>query len=85
MASTAPTPTPPALAEQILSALHAQANPENVAGMARFGIASENTLGVSVRVLRVMAKDARKALGRDKPAWHELAQQLWRTGVHEAG
>ena len=38
--------TPALLAEQILNELRAQANPDNVAGMARYGIASEKTLGV---------------------------------------
>ena len=78
------TPTPVKLAEQILSELRAQSNPENVAGMTRFGISAENTLGVSVPVMRALAKDARRALGKTKPAWHELATLLWATGVHEA-
>ncbi len=52
------------------------ANPKNVAGMARFGISSEGTLGVSIPVLRKMAKET----GRD----HELAGELWKTGIHEA-
>jgi len=78
------TPTPDALAEQILSDLRARANPDNVEGMARFGISSENTLGVSVPVMRAMARDARKTLGRDKLAWNRLAELLWETGVHDA-
>ena len=52
------------------------ANPENVKGMARFGINPENTLGISVADLRKMAGE----LGRD----HRLAEDLWRTGIHEA-
>lgn len=76
-------PSPASLAEQIVRDLRAQANPDNVAGMARFGIRAENTLGVSVPVMRAMARDARKTLGRDKVAWHELAGLLWATGVHE--
>lgn len=77
------TATPALLAEQIVADLRAQANAENVAGMARFRISAENTLGVSVPVMRAMARDARKALGRDKPACHELATLLWATDVHE--
>lgn len=76
-------PTPALLAEQIVAELHAQANADNVAGMARFGITAGNALGVSVPVMRAMAKDARKALGRDKPAWHELAALLWESDIHE--
>ena len=79
-----PETTPALLAEQIVAQLRAQANPDNVAGMARFGISATNTLGVSVPVMRAMAKDARKALGRDKPAYHELARLLWATAIHDA-
>lgn len=56
--------------------LTSQANPENVAGMARFGISANNTLGVSIPVLRALAKK----IGRD----HDLAGQLWASGIHEA-
>ena len=44
--------------------------------MARFGINPENTFGVSIPVLRKLAKE----IGRS----HELAQQLWNSGFHEA-
>jgi len=44
--------------------------------MARFGIASKNTLGISVPALKKLAR----AIGRD----HALAQQLWESGIHEA-
>jgi 3-methyladenine DNA glycosylase AlkD len=62
--------------EAVLAKLRSLANPENVAGMARFGISSEGTLGISVPVLRKLAKE----IGRD----HALAQELWASGVHEA-
>ena len=52
------------------------ANPTNVAGMARFGINLKNTLGVSVRDLRKIAKE----VGHD----HDTAQRLWHSGIHEA-
>ena len=52
------------------------ANPTNVAGMARFGINPKNTLGVSVRDLRKIAKE----VGHD----HDAAQRLWHSGIHEA-
>ncbi len=51
-------------------------NPENVKGMARYGISSENTLGVSIPALRKIAKETGKN--------HELAQKLWKSGIHEA-
>jgi len=44
--------------------------------MARFGINPANTLGISIPVLRKMAKD----IGRN----HRLAQDLWASEVHEA-
>ncbi len=44
--------------------------------MARYGLYSKNTLGVSVANIRVLAK----RLGRD----HDLALALWETGVYEA-
>jgi len=62
--------------EDILERLRSLANPEAVAGMARFGINPENTLGVSIPVLRKMARE----IGRN----HAVAQELWSSGVHEA-
>ena len=62
--------------EEILERLKSLANPEAVAGMARYGINPQNTLGVSIPVLRKMARE----IGRN----HGLAQELWSTGVHEA-
>ena len=62
--------------EQILKQLRSLANPKNVAGMARYGINTENTYGVSIYTLRPMAKE----IGTD----HTLAQQLWSSGIHEA-
>ncbi len=44
--------------------------------MARFGINPEGTLGVSIPVIRGIAKRHRKN--------HELALKLWRTKIHEA-
>jgi 3-methyladenine DNA glycosylase AlkD len=44
--------------------------------MARFGISSTNTLGISIPTLRKMARE----IGTN----HDLAQQLWDSGIHEA-
>jgi 3-methyladenine DNA glycosylase AlkD len=60
----------------ILSKLKSHSDPKNVEGMARFGINSKNTLGVSIPILRKMGKE----IGKD----HLLAQQLWKSGIHEA-
>lgn len=62
--------------DEIIKKLKSLSNPKNVEGMARFGINTENTLGISIYTLRPMAKE----LGKD----HELAQQLWKSGIHEA-
>lgn len=63
-------------AAEILEKLHALANPTNVAGMARFGISAQGTLGVSMAALRKIAK----GYGKN----HELADELWSSGIHEA-
>src|ERR1044071_9393160 len=61
---------------ELIAELQSRANPVNVAGMARFGISSVGTLGVSVGEIRKLARRA----GRS----HDLAQELWATGIHEA-
>jgi 3-methyladenine DNA glycosylase AlkD len=61
---------------EVLDVLKDLGDPRNVAGMARFGIKPAVALGVSKPALRRLAKD----LGRD----HDLAQELWDSGVHEA-
>ena len=61
---------------QVLEALKSQANPDSVRGMARFGISPQNTLGVSIPFLRKLARQT----GKD----HQLAAELWNTGIHEA-
>lgn len=62
--------------EEVIAYLKTLSNPENVAGMAKFGINPDSTLGVSMPVLR----DTAKQLGRD----HSLALELWASGIHEA-
>jgi 3-methyladenine DNA glycosylase AlkD len=62
--------------DEILATLRSHANPANVAGMARYGINSNGTLGVPVHVLRRMAKEHRRQ--------HTLALELWNSGIHEA-
>jgi 3-methyladenine DNA glycosylase AlkD len=63
-------------APALLARLQAHANPANVAGMARFGINSQGTLGVPVTVLRGIAKEAARS--------HRVARDLWASGIHEA-
>ncbi len=63
-------------AEEVISHLKTLANPENVEGMARFGINPRNTLGIPLSTLRPLARE----IGKD----HGLAQQLWDSSIHEA-
>ncbi|HIH01738.1 TPA: DNA alkylation repair protein [Thermoplasmata archaeon] len=63
-------------ARKVISKLRSMANPRNVEGMARFGINTENALGISVTSLRKYAK----TIGTD----HALALELWDSGIHEA-
>ena len=62
--------------EAVLERLQALSNPDNVAGMARFGINPENTLGISIPTLRLIAKE----IGKEQA----LALELWDSGIHEA-
>jgi len=62
--------------KEIIDGLKARSNAAAVKGMARFGINPANTLGVSIPVLRKMAKE----IGPD----HWLAQRLWKSAIHEA-
>ena len=62
--------------DSIVTQLKSLSNPHNVAGMARFGINPNNTLGINIPTLRTLAK----TIGKD----HTLAVGLWKTGIHEA-
>lgn len=67
-------------AAEIIRKLELLENPENFAGMARFGIATKKAFGISAPVLKEIAKDVKKQTG-DR---HSLALELWETGIHEA-
>jgi 3-methyladenine DNA glycosylase AlkD len=71
-------------AQTIISQLTSLSNPSSVAGMARYGISAQGTLGVSMPVVRGMAKEIRAAYPRRDPALHDLAAELWVSGIHEA-
>jgi 3-methyladenine DNA glycosylase AlkD len=62
--------------QAVLDRLKTLSNPDNVAGMARFGINPQNTLGIYVATLRQIAKE----IGRDQT----LALELWNSRIHEA-
>jgi 3-methyladenine DNA glycosylase AlkD len=63
-------------ARALLGRLAPLGSEEARAGMARYGIRTDNAFGVSIYELRKVANE----LGRD----HELALALWATGNHEA-
>ena len=62
--------------KDVLDKLQSKAQPEQLKGMAKYGITVEQRLGVSVPDMRKLAKE----IGRD----HKLALDLWRTGIAEA-
>ena len=62
--------------DKILHSLKSLSNPKAVEGMARYGINPENTYGISIPILRNMAKE----IGINR----SLAQELWSSGIHEA-
>ena len=62
--------------KQVIVYLKKHSNSKNKKGMARFGINPKYALGVRVPVLRDLAK----RIGKD----HKLAQELWKTKIHEA-
>jgi 3-methyladenine DNA glycosylase AlkD len=61
---------------EVIAKLQSLANPVNVAGMACYGINPKNTLGISIYILRDIAKE----IGKDDA----LADELWVSGIHEA-
>jgi 3-methyladenine DNA glycosylase AlkD len=63
-------------ADEVLARLRGLAVPSRLPGMARYGIATDLAYGVTVGELRALARE----IGRD----HDLAAQLWDSGVHEA-
>ena len=62
--------------DTVLEKLKTLANPEAVAGMAKFKVGGQHTLGISIPQVRKLARD----IGRN----HALAGQLWASGIHEA-
>ncbi len=63
-------------AAAVLLRLKAQADPKVRAAMSRFGVHVKKAHGISMPVLRKLARE----IGTD----HRLAQQLWASGIHEA-
>lgn len=66
--------------DEIIKHLKSLENPENIAGMARFGIVAKKTFGVSAPILKSLAKEIKKQTENR----HKLALELWKTQIHEA-
>jgi 3-methyladenine DNA glycosylase AlkD len=62
--------------EQILSSLRKLSRPQNLEGMARYGIKTDKAFGISIPELRKLAR----TVGKN----HSLALELWESGYHEA-
>ncbi len=63
-------------ADEAVNRLRKLGNPRNREGMARYGIQSGSSFGISVPKLRALARE----IGKD----HVLAIDLWKTGLHDA-
>jgi 3-methyladenine DNA glycosylase AlkD len=61
---------------EVLDKLKEKARPDQLEGMARYGMTPEGRLGVSIPDLRRLAKE----LGKN----HEQALDLWKSGIQEA-
>lgn len=62
--------------DQVIEWLHSAASQEERVSLARYGIPRERALGIPMRELKARAK----TIGRS----HDLAAQLWDTGLYEA-
>jgi len=62
--------------KDVLDKLQSKGRPEQLKGMAKYGMTVEQRLGVSVPDMRKLARE----IGKD----HKLALDLWRTGIAEA-
>lgn len=65
---------------EIIEKLRAAGSPENVAGMARYGIVAHESFGVTAPVLKDLARHLKKT-ATDR---HVLALDLWDTGIQDA-
>jgi 3-methyladenine DNA glycosylase AlkD len=70
------TLSPASTAQEIIERLHMLGSAENIAGMARFGIATDGALGLSNVELRRISRQVKTD--------HARALDLWRSGIREA-
>jgi len=62
--------------EQIIKLLQKKGNTKNLEGMKRYAIDTSNSFGISMPEIRAFAKPYKRN--------HELAMQLWDSGIREA-
>jgi 3-methyladenine DNA glycosylase AlkD len=65
-----------ATVKEVMAKLQSKARPDQLAGMAKYGMTVNQRLGISVPDMRKLAKET----GKD----HKLALELWKTGIAEA-
>jgi 3-methyladenine DNA glycosylase AlkD len=64
------------LVDNVLAELNSLSDPSGLEGMKRFGIETNNALGIKIPILRKLAKKYKLN--------HSLALELWQSRVHEA-
>jgi 3-methyladenine DNA glycosylase AlkD len=69
--------------EEVLDELKSQGNrnPKDLAGMARYGINTENTLCLTMGKLDAIASKIKKESKDDR---HKIALEIWKSGIREA-
>lgn len=67
---------PSSTAAELIASLRLKRSEENIAGMARYGIVTDNALGIGNPALRQIAK----VIGPN----HSRAEELWASGIREA-
>lgn len=65
---------------EVLDKLESLGSPDNVVGMARFGITTPKSFGIPTPVLKQAAREIKKQV-EDR---HAFALELWETGIYDA-
>ncbi|MDD3774301.1 MAG: DNA alkylation repair protein [Patescibacteria group bacterium] len=66
--------------EEVIKKLRTMRNKKNIAGMARFGINTENALGIRMPKLRRLAREIKNS----SVSGQKLSIKLWQSKIHEA-
>jgi len=68
------------IVDEIFQCIEMFENPANARGMERFGIFTDKIYGLTTPEIKRIAREVKKQTKKR----HELAQELWKTGVYEA-